>query len=184
MTISKEILAQKPEELISWLNAVKSGAIKLEASPNDLLGVADGAVFEARHGALSKTDRIEWAEAAVAVYEFLADKVPSGTNSFDCSGKMFTVSMIEEFGPVEGHSLLDPRLVEEWFFQRLNASREEILEKAQTLRNTPVNKWAVEKIIPLRELKSRLNVIEQLKRIGCLSNPELDKWLEIKKILP
>ncbi len=180
MTTSvNELLKQEPGEILEWLKSVQSGNNLVTNDYNWWLGIAEVANSKARKETVSEK-KLQWAEVAIQVYDYLEDRAYPNSNSTDCSAKMLSVAMINQLGVVAGHPVLDPQATQEWFFKRLTGSLEEVTKMASNWQTRPI-----EEILQLRNLKNRLNVIEALRSAGYLQqDAELTKWLEIKSKLP
>lgn len=168
----KDLKTQEPDELLDSLNELTDA--------NFWLGIAENATFSAN----KETDRkskLQWAEVALLTYKFLAEKVDRASRqSYETSAMMFRVKMISQLGANVENSVLNPRLVEEWFFKRLPFSKEKAVNKAADWPKRPI-----EEIRQLRFIKNRLNVIKQLRKEGYLrDNAELSEWVRISESLP
>jgi hypothetical protein len=93
---------------------------------------------------------------------------------------LFRLRLLERFGVNYNSDLLNPKVIEDWFWARLEFSLEEAKELSKIWMSLPV-----EKIRDLRRLKSRTRVIELLAERNQLSdNPAFKDWLSLKNKLP
>ncbi len=175
-----DLLKQEPAKILDWLKEVQSGSQQVDEDVNWWLGLAEMAAYSATTE-VNVQDRLLWAQVVNSVQEYTANKAnPAASNPHEVSAKLLAVRLIDELGPVVGHPILDPNLIEEWFFKGLTMSYEEAVSKAKNWRERPV-----EEIAQLRNLKNRLLPVEQLKEKGYLAdNSELSKWLHIRNNLP
>ncbi|GAB4296367.1 MAG: hypothetical protein Fur0025_33880 [Oscillatoriaceae cyanobacterium] len=150
------------------------------------LGLAEAAAdnaYASRSYEANTTD-IKWAEIATTIYERLAaiaDKKKSGSGeSLRISAMMLRAGMIDKFGVVSYHPILDINIIFQWFRQNLKLSCEEVEKKAANWRILPV-----EEIRELRKLKNRLQVISAINdshKFGL--EPDIKAWLSLRKLLP
>ncbi len=127
---------------------------------------------------------IKWAEIATKIYERLAaiaDKSKSGSGeSLRISSMMLRAGMIDKFGVVDHHPVLDINIILQWFRQNLKLSCEEVEKKAANWRVLPV-----EEIRELRQLKNRLQVISAINDSNKFGlEPEIKAWLSLREKLP
>lgn len=181
MTTSvKDLLKQEPAELYNWLKAVREGTNTVTEDVNWWLGIAQSATSKATKETDAKV-KLQWAEIALLVYEYLAEDLDrTSRDSFETSAMMFRALMVSQLGINFENPVLNPNLVEDWFFKRLPLSIEEAANKAANWPERPI-----EEIRQLRRIKNRLLVIKELRKEGYLKdNAELSKWIEISESLP
>lgn len=184
VTSAIDLQSQKPDEVLSWLADIQSGRTHLNVVPDDQvnwwLALTEVAKSRARKAV---ADRLLWLQVVKTVYGYLGSVTgKADSDSNEQSFYMFLVSIIREHGAVLEQPLLDPKVIEEWFFNRLSFSSDKVVSllKDKGWRNLPLAQ-----IAELRQLKNRLSVLEQLREAGYLSdNIELSRWLDLKSSLP
>jgi hypothetical protein len=136
---------------------------------------------QARERNSSMDSAIDWAQASLAAYEALLRRVSSvEQHAVEYSSMMLRAYLIDQLGAAEGHPLLDPIVIEKWFASRAEYSLEEAGRKAQQWQSTDQ-----QSILALRNIKTRLNVIEVLFPKGVFKSGKLlGQWLNLKLRLP
>jgi hypothetical protein len=127
-------------------------------------------------------DGILWSEISLTAYEqaLKVDESSGRRNSYENSMMLLRAHMITHCGIVPGHRVLDPQIIQRWFFERLPMTRLEATEKALHWRNLPLTEIQL-----LRDIKHRLWVIQRLLEHGILTDDtELQEWARIRDDLP
>ncbi|MHC5536986.1 hypothetical protein ACYOEI_01780 [Singulisphaera rosea] len=80
--------------------------------------IADSSGFRANHAKIEdKRNALSWAKIAVTVYDLLGSVVdPPDRFVFRSSAVAVRSNMILRYGPMSGDAVLDPKLIEDWFF--------------------------------------------------------------------
>ncbi|HIK09310.1 MAG TPA: hypothetical protein IGS52_03410 [Oscillatoriaceae cyanobacterium M33_DOE_052] len=185
VTQPNQILQQDAELAMDWLQNIWAADFYLPAEFN-WLGLADAAAANAYDSQKyqANSTNIKWAEIATKIYDRLAaiaDKSKSGSGeSLRISSMMLRAGMIDKFGVVDHHPVLDINIILQWFRQNLNLSCEEVEKKAANWRVLPV-----EEIRELRQLKNRLQVISAINDSNKFGlEPEIKAWLSLREKLP
>ena len=185
VTQPNQILQQDAESAWAWLQNILARDSDLPAEFN-WLGLAEAAADNAYASSSyeANTTDIKWAEIATTIYERLAaiaDKAKSGSGeSLRISAMMLRAGMIDKFGVVSDHPVLDINIIFQWFRQNLKLSCEEVEKKAANWRVLPV-----EEIRELRQLKNRLQVISAINDSNKFGlEPDIKAWLSLRKQLP
>jgi hypothetical protein len=194
----QELLEKKPEEVQTWWKNVCLGNQNVPDKFN-WHGLADCAASKARElvNKFSEDHRYSliWAEVAVSIYEFLAQKYPNASESYLYSSMTLRAYMILNFGVISGYSVLDTNKIVKWFFDNLNISYQEAFIKsadwqAAILTKNPEEMRKkfennLEDIRILRFIKTRLNVIKLLCQSSTFQpSQELKDWISLWKQLP
>lgn len=181
------LLEMPPNEVQSWLKDVWSGGKQVEEKFN-WLGFAEVAAFEARNSGKLEEPNIEWAKIAISVYDWLAAMADdTGKNSFLLSSMNLRAYMINLFGTVSGHPVLDLNQIIKWLKDSFVFSVEEASDLSKMWLQKDIN-WKHQNVKTIRELrliKNRLNVIKFL--VDCeklIPDEEINKWLSLKEKLP
>ncbi|WP_199248336.1 hypothetical protein [[Phormidium] sp. ETS-05] len=185
VTQPNQILQQDAESAWAWLQNILARDSDLPAEFN-WLGLAEAAADNAYASSSyeANTTDIKWVEIATTIYERLAaiaDKAKSGSGeSLRISAMMLRAGMIDKFGVVYDHPVLDINIIFQWFRQNLKLSCEEVEKKAANWRVLPV-----EEIRELRQLKNRLQVISAINDSNKFGlEPDIKAWLSLRKQLP
>ena len=126
-------------------------------------------------------DGLLWSEISLTAYE-QALKVDGDEHrySYEINMMWLRTYMITHCGTISGHRVLDPEIIQRWFYERLPMTRKEATEKAQHWRDLSPDQWLL-----LREIKNRLGIIRKLLEHGILTDDlELIKWVQIRNDLP
>ena len=126
-------------------------------------------------------DGMLWSEISLTAYE-QALKVDGskGRTSYENSMMLLRAYMITHCGIVPRHRVLDPQIIQRWFFECLPMTRSEATEKSRHWRDLPL-----EQVQLLRDIKHRLRVIQKLLDHGILTEDlELIEWAHIRDDLP
>lgn len=127
---------------------------------------------------------LERLQVAIDIHNFLGD------NSSLNSAMLLRVSAINKLGKFSVSEAEDIQEINNYFFGRLNLSLDEAEHKA-ALFQEGLSKGDIYKhlsndeLLELRNIKSRLNIIQELKKdwISKL-NPTINNWLELKTNFP
>jgi hypothetical protein len=177
---ANDLLQRGPARAQAWLDHVQAGRI---AAPADFnwLGLAQVAAQQATYGsdAISDDEALAWARIAVDVYDRLANRAKPNSNNrneFERSAMFVRAALINRFGAQPGHPLLDPHVIEQWFFDRLSLSPDQAIQMTNE---------SYDRFLQLRAIKNRLAVIELLMSEGhWRDNAALQQWVEIRDRLP
>jgi hypothetical protein len=177
-----QLLQQDVSQVQDWLKNVWSGKQKAPENFN-WLGLAEAATSVAYSDYANniKAPNIYWAEVATFIY----DQLSNGANlqkqdAYMLSSMALRAAMIEIFGEISGHPVLDLDRVINWFLDNLPMSYKEAETKAASWSKCPV-----EDIRELRRIKNRLNIISVLAESKkCVLNEELNTWLSLRHKLP
>jgi hypothetical protein len=171
-----EILEQDPSSIINWLEKLLEEDLPTEFT---LLGLANIAAFKAYDSPNTENNSIKWAKVAILIYDKLAlnESKLSINNSFITSSMMLRVGMINKFGSINNHSILDIDIVLQWFKENLKLSYAEVKEKI-----TNWNLFPIDEIRELRQLKNYLQVISFLNK--SYLDSELRTWIALRNLLP
>ncbi len=177
------ILEQNPETILTWVNSSWSSH-NYETKEFNWLLLANVAAINARNASSNDSNPIKWAEIAITVYDQLvnlAEKQRLGSGeSFMISAMMLRTAMIEKFGLISNHPVLDASLILNWFWGNLKYSQEELAKKVADWRSLPI-----EDIRNLRKLKNQLKVILALANSDKYAlDEELKSWLYWQDKLP
>ena len=170
------VLQQSPGEILEWLNRVWSAQHAVTADFN-WLGLAETAGTRANlHG------DVQWAEVAIRVYTWLANQTSNKMkrNSVLDSAMNLRASMIVRHGTEPGHSVLDNKIIEHWFYEHLDWPYEEVTRKTGIWKELPL-----EEIQALHRIKTRLRVLKLLvERERLQPDEQLKTWLAFYPRLP
>ena len=183
-------------QILEWLKGVRTGVIP-EPGEFNWLGVAEAAAVDSRRGldekddVLAAAENLEWAAVSVAVYEKLA-QATQDKFSFEPSAMMLRAFFIAHLGVSIGHSILDPQILLDWFWNNLTLTLDEAVQKAaaykQSLSTKQAGQWddlEIRTLITLRHLKLRLSPIKRLVEGSKLKpDAKLATWLGIYSELP
>lgn len=152
-----EVLSLTGEKALAWYQAIASGK-RATASDFQWQSLAQGAALRAR---ITEADEsLAWAELATSVFDRLASETPAG--SFAESSMYCRVAMIEKHGVQANDRLRDPAMLFQWFREEQPADYEGTLRLIQRLTDEMSEDFEAEIVSPLRNIKSRLNVIRAL----------------------
>jgi hypothetical protein len=181
-TTFETIINQRdPHQLLLNLNQINLNDVEFKENFNWWLGVAEYATNQFDFRSSSDEEAIAWAKVAVFAYHYPSINCGlSVAQSTELSEMLFRLRLLERFGVNYNSDLLNPKVIEDWFWARLEFSLEEAKELSKIWMSLPV-----EKIRDLRRLKSRTRVIELLAERNQLSdNPAFKDWLSLKNKLP
>jgi len=126
---------------------------------------------------LDAKEAIEWATVAVLVFDRLTEVCQVNSAHYEFDGMSLRAGMVRDYGPEAGHPVLDPALVENWFFRRLKVSLEEAVALWANVAQLPT-----EVFLRLASLKDRLRVIRPVFLKGLIRRKDdLAKWLTFLK---
>lgn len=134
-----------------------------------------------RHICGDKNGVIDWSELGVEIYKRLQE-LESDSDYDDRLAEMrLRANAIVFCGVDQGKRLLDPSVVESWFFSTLPGSIDQIRGMALNFvedDGSPV-------FLTLRHLKERISLIKGLVSQGVFSeHDQLEKWSEMRNELP
>ncbi|MGD2182432.1 hypothetical protein [Lusitaniella coriacea] len=193
------LLKQDAEQVQFWLKQVLMGQQQVPENFN-WHGLAEVAASEATNlSRLSSNKRLSliWAGIAISIYESLIkeENKDEAKESFLHSLMNLKSCMIVRFGSANKDLILDPTPIIDWFFDSLNISYEEAIEKSSNWKeifrslNSEETDFQIKKrkqeILELRLIKNRLKIIKSLVDSNQFSpNEQLKSWLSIRKKLP
>jgi len=176
----EDLFNQSPDQVQLWLGEVASKKIAPPREYNWWLNLAEHAAFQARLAEdTNDEDRLKWAHVAVLVYAYLTVISTGEEKGFpERSNMIFRTNMIARFGAITNHPVLDPIVIERWFFDRLELSTEEARQILDQL--TLSTKGQVRKLV---EVLDRLAIFEFLIRERQMTDcDELEKWVQLKEL--
>lgn len=176
-----QILQEDADSVLNWLKTVE---LEPSLAPEGFnwLGLAEAASFDAleddRH---HPNTSIKWAEVALKIYYRLAESANVDTrDSLLNSSMMLRAAMIEKFGTIPDHPVLDFNPIVHWFKNSLKMSYSEATTKAANWK-----KCQIEEMRELRKIKNRLQAISVLAKSGkVVLHPEINLWLSLQEQLP
>lgn len=170
-----------------WLKNVNSGKVIV---PKDFnwIGLADRAAFMARKLDRFNENNLIWAKIAVEIYEKLAQN-NLGEESFQRSAIMLKAHLIIKVGSHIDPDFLSIDRIIDWFFNNLEISYDEILNKIEYWQKHSKSKEQIldnlEEVKKMRKIKIRLKVIKLLADADkILINQELKNWISLFDKLP
>jgi hypothetical protein len=171
------LLHQSPGEVLNWMQSVWSNLREIPEGFN-WLGVAEVAGTKANLNA-----DLKWAEVAIRIYEWLADRAnDESTRHSELSSAMsLRASMINKrHQTIPDHIVLDSRRTVHWFYNELEVPYDEVVCK--------VENWMVlqlDQIRTLKRIKNRLSTLKSLIAQGHIQpDKSLQAWLELYPKLP
>jgi hypothetical protein len=121
---------------------------------------------------LSEGVVLAWATIAVVVFDRLGEICPEGSGSFTTSSMGLRAFMINRLGPRAGHVVLDPTVLEEWFFRRLELPYEEAISKSRQAASLPTDEFLL-----LNRLKDRIRIMRSVQSQHLFrQEDELSRW--------
>lgn len=136
---------------------------------------ADACDGKARELLLSNPScALQWAAVAVIIFDRLS-RVESGSalQNIERHAMALRATFITKLGPKVADPVLDPHIVEEWFFTRLDLS----IRDFQSVRNVVDDPFVV---IQVDYLCQRCKVLLPLFEAGyCTRNAELSQWKSV-----
>lgn len=166
--------------LRAWVEAVVAGRA---SAPDDFnwLGVAQVAALHANTSLSDGHDEIaiDWARAAVAIYDRLSREKP-GIKSNARDSMFLRTRMVRRFGPHEGDLLLDPDIVTAWFLDNAGFARDDAHAMAECWRQLKRTE-----IAKLREIKNMILVLRIWDEAGLIEvGSDLASWIALAPLLP
>jgi hypothetical protein len=124
---------------------------------------------------------LEWATIGVLVYDRLTHSSdPLFRDSYSLSAMILRSNMIATFGPESNHPVLDPQLVEDWFFRELNITYEEASDEVKQWDDLPSRHR-----FRLFDIKARLEPIRTLLGKGLIQRiGEVMRWQQLLDAIP
>lgn len=188
-SLLNDLLNDSPNQLKLWLKEVDNGK---ENPPTDFNwhGLAFCSATNARnYKEKDKKLSLEWAEISVKIYMELAKTSDSSaSHAFEMSAMWLQSFLINHFGNVSGHSILDGSHIFNWFFAKAELSLKAMLEEMKTWKEMSHEekiktvKENPSKILAVTYIKNRLSIIDFLNKGGKVTvNNELKNWLEARK---
>ncbi len=154
-----------------WMKNVVEGHIQGPTEINEWLGLAEFAVVTGRSGTTPEGNRLLWMNIAVSVYTLLSQTDdPYYQHRFELSAMSLRANVIHQYGVQTQNALLDPKLIEEWFLQRLPFS----IEHARDLIEHPSQRTKEDQRY-LKEISQRCTIMRLL-----LESTDLTKLKEIQ----
>jgi hypothetical protein len=180
-TFETIINQRNPHQLLLNLTQISLNDIELKENYNWWLGVAEHATNQFDFRSSSAEEAMAWAKVAIFAYNHPINNSESSVEqSIELSEMLFRLRLLERFGVNYNSDLLNPKIIEDWFWARLEFSFEEAKELSKNWISLPI-----EKIRDLRRIKSRLSILVLLKERNQLSdNPAFKDWLNLKNKLP
>jgi hypothetical protein len=194
--VSLEVLNQGPAATREWSKEFLRNRSLDDAVVNQVLGLAEGAGRLARHY-LEQRDEAnaegkEWAATSLFVYELLTD-LNSGPlrRSAELSAMNLRAWIILNVG-VDGTSMTDPGIIENWFFERLEFSMDRARELSSEFSVARVKELPAmeqeqvrDQVIDLRAIKNRINVLKPLVPLDLFKRGrEISEWIAFWEHLP
>ncbi len=168
----------------AWLLHAREGAVGVPADFNwhgFAFAAAANARTDAQNNHVASAER--WATVALSVYGALAEK-SANAFSFVSSAMHLRVWFIRRFGAQTGHAIRDVCHLERWFDDGLGMSIEQATAAANELRAMPIEHWRdrIDLVRELRQIKNRLSAFCALE--AHVVRPDIQRWLEIRDLLP
>lgn len=128
---------------------------------------------------------LSWPQGRIALrtYEALAHRAQArAAHSFWLSAMNLRARLIEDLGPRQGDTLLDPEIVRAWFQRVATLSPQD----AQALLASPdLRALPGDKLLLLRDIKNALNILSRISEPDLTrQHPELRDWLMLRARLP
>lgn len=186
----EQLLEMPSNQVQNWLKDIWSGKTQIEADFN-WLGFAEVAGFIAQTGEKNEGEPdIEWAKIATSIYDWLAATTKvndTSTESFSLSSMVLRAYMINKFGSVSGHPVLDPNHIIRWLKESLVFSVEEATELAKMWSQSDIN-WKHQNVKIIRELRRIKNRLARIKSLidggKFIPDEEIMEWLSLREKLP
>ncbi len=178
ITRDTEVLSLDGEQALAWLRATESGTKAVPAG-FQWQSLAAGAALRAR--ITSDTESLSWAEVAVDVFSRLSQEKPN--SDFGESAMHCVVAMMEKHGVVAGDRLRDPNVIFQWFRESQPEDYEGTLKLIQQLTAEMSEEFETNVVAPLRNTKSRLNVIRSLPA-SCETPADIQPFVKLWGELP
>lgn len=122
---------------------------------------------------ISRDERLRWAEIATLIRVYLINSKPEHAESHQYSDILMRLQLMHEYGLVEGHKVLDPTFIVQWFKQHQSQSLAEVHQLISD------NEFDGKKILHLRHLVRRIQRLIDLQTLGYELPLDLKEWLEI-----
>lgn len=175
MNDENELLAMHPAAALAWLqdwlnkgNVVSSDDTKIHWLGLAEVSAARASDSDCKYGIL---ESLLWGSIAIRVYEELAK--PTSNSSF--RAMIVRVSLIVRFGNYPNDSLLDSKLVVNWFYQTLPMSFDEAQHHVQRWHSDP---WG--RTFEFKLIAESLRMLKELVSAQKLQPDfQLQEWLGI-----
>lgn len=175
MNNDNELLAMHPARVLVWLQdwLNKGNVVSPDNAEIHWLGLAEISAARAsdsdsKYGVL---ESLLWGTVAIKVYEELAK--PTSNSSF--RAMIVRVTLIRRFGNYPNDSLLDSKLVVNWFYQTLPMSFDEAQHNVQRWHSDP---WG--RTFEFKLIVEHLRMLKELVSAQRLQpDSQLQDWLGI-----
>ena len=178
ITRDTEVLSLDGEQALAWFRDTQSGSQPVPVG-FQWQSLAAGAALRARIS--SDAESLAWAELAFDVFSRLSEEKPNG--DFGESAMHCVVAMMEKHGVVTGDRLRDPDVIFDWFRESQPEDYEGTLRLIQQLTAEMSEAFETSVVAPLRNTKSRLNVI-RLVPDSCEAPADIQQYLKLWGELP
>ena len=177
-----------PKKLLDWLTEIiETGSG--DTSEVNWHGLADSAALRAnssiRIGA--HNEALQWARISIISYQHLIGRVEwHYAHALYMSMMMLRVKLIKLLGPKTNDLVLDIDQVYKWFFDNLDVSVEDAIEKSNSwITRVQLQQVEPESIVKLRYIKNRLSVFKEIQKDPrFILSDELEQWMMIKPMIP
>jgi hypothetical protein len=169
-----DVLEWCPEAVLAWVQQ-HCPAIDCREDWQDLAyGCSSTATC---NSGLSEDEVVAWATAAVLIYDRLGEicAKPSDRSYFAASAMSLRAFMINKFGPQSGHPVKDPKILEDWFFRRVDMPHAAAVLMSENSLNLSTPDF-----LRISSLKDRVRLMRSVQpQQGFARRDELNRWYEL-----
>ncbi|NJO83981.1 MAG: hypothetical protein HC828_15120 [Blastochloris sp.] len=183
--MSEELLfwlqQQSPQDVKRWILDIESQGNGVTTDINWWISLAQWTAHNAYlRPQVTREDQIMWAEIAIRVYDYIATHLHAPTpHMAQLSAMALRSVMINLLGPQEHHFVLDPRRIEQWFFDTSLMTIEEAYTIAHNLSQSPSARKR-----ELYQILHRLIALETLVEKGLIYRVhEVRQWQDVSNLI-
>jgi len=122
-------------------------------------------------------DALTWAAVAVLIADCLAEccHQPGERSAAALEAMSLRACMLNTFGPRPGHPVLDPPVLEDWFFKNVDIPYESALHQSRYIVQLSTNDF-----LTLSRLKDRIRIMQGVKSQQLFRRAdELARWYKL-----
>lgn len=126
---------------------------------------------------VASPEALAWATAAVLLFDRLGERCEEGRDRTASTKAAMSLRayMLNAHGPQSGHPVLDPMILEAWFFRGLEWRYEQVAQKLQSESDLSSSEF-----VSLNRLKDRIRILKSVHFQDQFQRPdELSMWYQL-----